>query len=450
MTRTLPRVTKWLYGAGDTGFSLSSTAIAVYFGIFLTDVVGVSAFAVGTILLIARSWDYINDPIIGYLSDITRTKWGRRRPFLLFGALPFGVAFAFLWWTPSALSGTYLVAYFAVMYVLYDTAASVLYMPYYALTPELTPDYDERTSLTSHRMFFSILGSLLVFGGASLITGDSVPANRERYFLLGVVIAAVSVVSILITFFGTRERPRNMVEAQPKLLESLRAVRNNKPFLFGLGIYITTWVAIDMMQAVLLYFVEYVLNREAQSSFILGTIFVSAIATLPLWGALTRRWGKRKTYVFGITFWIVIQSVLVSLGPGTPLWLILSMCALAGVGVGAAHVLPWAMLPDSMEWDELHTGTRHEGMHYSTITLGKKIASALAIPAVFYLFGFSGFEANVAEVSSGVMITIRLLAGPVPALLLGGGIFLATRYPLDRAAYDRVLGELEKRRGGDV
>lgn len=448
-TKRLRTATKWLYGAGDTGFSLSSTAIAVYFGIFLTDVVGVSPFAVGTVILIARSWDYINDPIIGYLSDVTRSKWGRRRPFLLFGALPFGLAFAFLWWTPPGLSGSAIVVYFAVLYVLYDTAASVLYMPYYALTPELTQDYDERTSLTSYRMLFSIVGSLLIFAGAQSITGASVPGNRDRFFLLGVVIAAVSVLSILITFFGTRERPRNMTESRPALLESLKAVKNNKPFLYGLGIYITTWVAVDMMQAVLLFFVKYVLGREPLSDLILGSIFVSAVVTLPLWGFLSRRWGKRRTYIFGILFWIVVQSVLVSLGQQTPLWLILSLCVCAGVGVGAAHVLPWAMLPDSMEWDELHSGGRHEGMHYSIITLGKKIASAAAIPAVFFLFGFSGFEANVAELPRTAVLAIRLLAGPIPAVLLVLGIILAARYPLSREAYQGVLEQLDAAKRGE-
>lgn len=442
-TGRLPAVTKWLYGAGDTGFSLSSTAIAVYFGIFLTDVVGVSPFAVGTVLLVARSWDYVNDPIIGYLSDVTRTKWGRRRPFLLFGAVPFAVAFALLWWTPPGLDAGRVVFYFAIMYVVYDTAASVLYMPYYALTPELTQDYDERTSLTSYRMLFSIVGSLLIFAGAQSITGASVPENRDRFLVLGIVIGVTSAISILITFCGTRERPRNMTETRPKLLESVKAVKNNRPFLYGLGIYVATWVAIDMMQAVLLFFVKYVLAREPQSDLILGSIFVSAVVTLPLWSRLSRRWGKRKTYIFGILFWIVVQSVLISLGPGTPLWVILAFCVCAGVGVGAAHVLPWAMLPDSMEWDELHSGGRHEGMHYSTITLGKKIASAVAIPAVFFLFGFSGFEANVAQLPSGAVLTIRLLAGPIPAVLLLVGILLAARYPLDRAAYEGVLSQLQ-------
>ena len=351
--------------------------------------------------------------------------------------------------TGFSLSSTAIVVYFAVLYVLYDTAASVLYMPYYALTPELTRDYDERTSLTSYRMLFSIVGSLLIFAGAQSITGSSVPENRDRFFLLGLVIAAVSVLSILITFFGTRERPRNMSESRPALLESLRAVKNNRPFLYGLGIYIATWVAVDMMQAVLLFFVKYVLGREPLSYLILGSIFVSAVVTLPLWGFLSRRWGKRRTYIFGILFWIVVQSVLVSLGQETPLWLILGLCVCAGVGVGAAHVLPWAMLPDSMEWDELHSGGRHEGMHYSIITLGKKIASAAAIPAVFFLFGFSGFEPNVAELPRSAVLAIRLLAGPIPAVLLVLGIIPAARYPLTREAYRGVLEKLDSVKRGE-
>jgi GNAT superfamily N-acetyltransferase len=163
MQDRLTRRTKLIYGCGDTGFSLTGTTIAAYFAIFLTDVVGISPGIAAIAIFVGRSWDYINDPLIGYLSDRTRTRWGRRRPFLLFGALPFALAFILMWYRPPIQNLVFLAIYYAFAYVLFDSAATFVYMPYFALTPELTSNYDERTSLTTIRMFFSILGSLIAY-----------------------------------------------------------------------------------------------------------------------------------------------------------------------------------------------------------------------------------------------------------------------------------------------
>ncbi len=145
MQDRLNRRTKLIYGFGDTGFSLTTTIIAAYFAIFLTDVVGISPGVAAIAIFVGRSWDYINDPLIGHISDRTRSRWGRRRPFLLFGALPFALAFLLLWLRPPFESQTLLAVYYAIAYVLFDSAATFVYMPYYALTPELTSNYDERT-----------------------------------------------------------------------------------------------------------------------------------------------------------------------------------------------------------------------------------------------------------------------------------------------------------------
>ena len=163
MTPRLGRREKWIYGSGDLGFSLTNTILNVYLALFLTDVVGVTPAVAAIAFFIGSTWDYINDPIVGYLSDRTHTRWGRRRPFLLFGAVPFAAAFCLLWWRPPIETTLGLGIYYAAAYALFDTAATFVYMPFYALTPELTDDYDERTGLTSRRMFFSILGTLIAF-----------------------------------------------------------------------------------------------------------------------------------------------------------------------------------------------------------------------------------------------------------------------------------------------
>ncbi len=442
----LTRTQKVFYGLGDLGFSLTGTIIGAYFAIFLTDVVGINPAIAAVAIFIGRTWDYVNDPLFGHLSDRTRTRWGRRRPFLLFGALPYAIAFALMWWRPPLHTDLNLAIYYAIIYVVYDAAATFVYMPYYALTPELTSDYDERTALTTIRMFFSILGGLVAFTVPLAIIGVLSPGNAQRVLLMGVSFGIISALPLFIVFFKTRERPEFMQQEQPSLGQSIQAAWGNKPFIFGMFIFLFTWVSFDILTTILLYFIKYVLGQAANSDLIMGVIFVTAICALPVWNYASRRLNKRLAYIVGIAFWAVVQLVLVTLGPSSSLGLIMFLCVLAGIGVGAAHVLPWSIIPDAIEYGELKTGERHEGMFYSLITLSQKVASSFAIPLCLLVLSATGYISNGAQQPASAIMGIRIVAGPIPAALLCIGILFAALYPLGRESYTQIARELETRR----
>lgn len=442
----LNRREKWIYGSGDLGISLTLTIISAYFAIFLTDVVGIKASVGGIAIAIGLTWDYLNDPIIGHISDRTRTRWGRRRPFLLFGALPFALFFALMWWLPPIENKVALAVYFALIYVLFEAAATFVYMPYTALTPELTQDYDERTAISTTRMFFSIVGSLVAFTVPLMIVDGFRPEHANRVLIMGIAFAIVSALPLLLVFWGTRERPEFMHQEQPSLRQSIRAVRGNRPFFFGLGIYLFTWVSFSILQVMLLYFIKYVVQRETQSDLIMATIFVVAILALPFWERVSRRLNKRLAYIIGISFWAVVQLFLISLTPSSSLELLLFMCVMAGIGVGAAHILPWSIMPDAIEWGEWHTGERHEGVFYSLITFLQKVASSIAVPMALFMLDFTGYIPNSASQPDSVVSGIRMLTGPIPAALLCLGILFASLYPLGRENYNQLARELEARR----
>ncbi len=408
--------------------------------------VGINPAVAAIAIFIGRSWDYVNDPLFGHLSDRTRSRWGRRRPFLLFGALPYAIAFALMWWRPPLQTDQALAIYYAFIYVLYDAAATFVYMPYYALTPELTSDYDERTGLTTTRMFFSILGGLVAFTVPLMIIGALAPTNSSRVLLMGVVFALISAAPLIFVFFNTKERPEFMAQNQPSLRQSIRAAWGNKPFIFGMFIFLFTWVSFDILTTILLYFIKYVLGRESYSDLIMGVIFITAICALPLWSYASKRWNKRIAYIVGIAFWAVVQLVLVTVNPSTSLWVILVLCVLAGIGVGAAHVLPWSIIPDAIEWGELKTGERHEGMFYSLITLSQKVASSFAIPLALLVLSATHYVPNSVQQPASAITGIRIVAGPIPAALLCFGILFAAIYPLGRENYSKIARELESRR----
>jgi glycoside/pentoside/hexuronide:cation symporter, GPH family len=446
LNNKLPAWRKWMYGSGDLGFSITSTIIGFYFLFFLTDVVGINIKIAGWAIFIGRTWDYINDPLFGYISDRTRTRWGRRRPFLLFGPIPYAIFFILMWWKPPMQGDFALVLYYTIVYVLYDAAATMIYMPYFALTPDLTSDYDERTSITSVRAFFSLLGSLIAFTIPLLIVSNLSPEYANDVLIMGLVFGIASAIPIWLVFFGSRERPEYMNQKQPGFRESIRASINNRPFLFSAGIYLFTWVSIDILQASIFYFITHVVDQENNNLIIMASIFVIAIFALPLWTWVSQRLNKRIAYIIGVAFLAAVLLVLVTLTPATPIAIIVFLCILAGIGVSAAHVMPWSIIPDAIEYDELKTGERHEGMFYSFISLSQKIASSFAILLVSQVLGATGYIQNSTQQPDSAILGIRIVIGPLPAFMLCIGILFAILYPLGRERYTQIALELEERR----
>ena len=339
MKENLSRAAKIIYGSGDLGFSLTTTIIGAYFLFFLTDVVGIAPAVAGIAILVGRTWDYLNDPLIGHISDRTRSRWGRRRPFLLFGALPFALAFMLMWYRPPFESQVALAAYYSVAYVLFDAAATFVYMPYFALTPELTENYDERTSLTSYRMFFSIFGSLLAFTVPMMIIGTFTPQSAAKVMLMAVIFGVASALPLWLVFFNTRENAVFVAQEKPKMLDSLKAALKNRPFVFSAVIYLLTWVCMDILQTTLLFFIKYALGLEAQSDLLMALIFVTAIIALPFWEYTSRKINKRIAYAIGIGFWAVVQIVLITVGPSVSQPVIFFLCVMAGIGVDRKSVV---------------------------------------------------------------------------------------------------------------
>jgi GPH family glycoside/pentoside/hexuronide:cation symporter len=441
----LPWYTKLLYGSSDFGFSCTDTFIAVLFAIFLTDVVGLAPKMAALAVFIGRSWDYINDPLFGHLTDRTRSRWGRRRPYLLFGFIPFGLAFALLWWRPPIEGQWGLVAYYAAAYFFWDSMVTLVSMPYFALTPELTQDYDERTSLTSYRMIFSLVGGLVAFVVPLMMIGTMRPENTGRILQTGILFAAASALPLLLSFVSTREKREYYQQSQPSVRESLRAAWKNRPFMFASGIFLFTWTAIDIIQIMLLYFLKYRMNLEAESDIVAGAIFITALLVLPFWVWVSRKTDKRRAYIGGMLFLSAVMIALIFVSPSLGFPAVMGLAALAGFGVSAVHILPWAIIPDAVEVDQLSTGARHEGMFYALVSLFKKVASSIAIPLSLLVLDWSGYVSNAAQQPESAVTAIRVLIGPFPAVMFLAGIAFALFYPLSRESHQETRRKIRAR-----
>lgn len=445
---TLRRRTKLMYGVGDYGFAMTDNMIALLVAVFLTDVVGLKPYLAAAAVFVGRSWDYINDPIFGYLSDRVRTRWGRRRPFLLLAVIPYALTFTLLWWRPPFDGELALVIYYALAYAVYDSAVTMAMLPYYALTPELTDDYDERTSLTSYRMVFSILGTFTAFVLPLALIGNMRPENLPRITSVALLIGVMGATPLLITFFGTRERPQAQLPERPSLKESLLAARGNRPFLITMGIFLFTFTGLEIIASLMIYFLKYRMNLEEQSDLVFALLFLVALLSFPFWNWISRRWDKRRAYILGMLYMAVVMVLTVLIPPAWGLPAVLGAAGLVGIGFGCIQVLPWAIIPDAVEYDELASGKRHEGIFYSLVTLFRKVSVSVTVPLTLVVLGWTGYVANAPVQPPSAILGMILLVGVLPGILFLAGALFARSLPITRQDFARVREALERRRAG--
>ena len=429
------------------GAGITSALLAFSLFIFLTTVAGLPPGLAGTVLLIGKIWDAVNDPIIGVLSDRTQSRWGRRHSWMLLGSIPFGLFF-FLQWIVPPLGTQALFWYYVVVGILFNTAFTAINLPYSALTPELTQDYNERTSLTSFRFAFSIAGSILALG-LGLVSSQVINNGVHQYLALGGICALLSVLPLYWCVWGTEERfSAESTESIP-FLEQLKIALSNRPFLYVIGIYLCSWLAFQLTANIIPL---YVVSWMQVDAYFLVALIVQAVAIVMLfvWSAVSKRVGKRAVYFMGMTLWILAQGGLFFLQPDQIGWLYV-LCVMAGVGVATAYLIPWSMLPDVIELDELKTGKRREGIFYAFMVLLQKMGLALSLFLVGQVLEFAGFISSVSgeatpEQPASALLAIRVAIGPLPTVVLVIGLILAYFYPITREVHAEILLKLHEKR----
>jgi GPH family glycoside/pentoside/hexuronide:cation symporter len=443
----LPLRLKLLFSTGDLSTSIP-LAILMFFQLyFLTDVAGLRPDYAGWAVGLSRIWDAINDPLFGLLSDRIRSRWGRRRVLLLFGSVPLGFSFMLMWIVP-ALGQLGLAIYYALTFILFDTVFTLVHVGYNALTPEMTPDYDERSSLNGFRMVFSISGTLGAIILATVL-GWYIEAPRTLFALVGLILGLISIIPPLIVFRITHERPAHELPEALPARQALKETLSNYPFRLVMGLYLLSWTTASILAAVLVYFATYYLGVPEQANYFVLAAQAAAIVFIPATVWLARRLDKRRAFMLGSATWIVILLGIFGLKPGQ-VSLAYVLAALSGFGIATAYVIPWAMVPDIIEYDELRTGQRREGSYYAFASFFQKLATGAAIWAMGQSLAWAGYitpptgGAPPIQPPQAVQ-AIRFFAGPVPALLLVLGIVCAWFYPITRESHRALREELAGR-----
>ena len=438
----LPLSVKLGFGIGDLGGNLFFTAMGFYSLIYLTDTVGVSAALAGIAILIGKFWDAVTDPLVGFLSDRTRSRWGRRRPYLLFGAIPLLLAMWYFFSAPdfsSRQTAGFLWATFALC--LLNTAYTVVNIPYGSLTPEITKDYQERTTLNGFRFSFAVIGTIL--GAAVVIPIVELAGNPHTgYSIVGLLFGFIMAATILTTFFTVRETAsKDQPRPKTKFFETFGVVFKNKTYLRLVAVYTMNLTGITFVQTMLVYYFKYIYQDEGMTTIAMLLLLGVAMLCVPISVLVAKRIGKKRTYQLALG--ILVLSCLAMFLFAHTLGMIFTFCVMvfAGVGIGFGYVPPFAMLPDVVEVDAIQTKTRKEGAYYGMWTFFSKIGVALAAALSGVFLGFAKFVPNILDQTPGALYTIRLLIGPVPALIFLLGILLVQKYPLDEERYDAILAE---------
>lgn len=453
--------TKLAYGAGDLGPAITANILIFYLSPFLTDVAGLNPGLAGQTQLIGKVWDAVNDPLVGVMSDKTRSRLGRRYPWILAGAVPFGFFFLLQWIVPQGTDQWGLFWYYTFISIAFGWLYTVVNLPYTALTPELTQDYDERTSLNSFRFAFSIGGSILSVILVGLI-GSYFPELRQRYLVIGIVCGILGSLPLFWCVWGTFDRMKAVGLQHPEAEQpvtipfgqQLRIAFSNRPFLFVVGIYLCSWLSFQLTAAIIPYFVSSWMRMNspwAVPSVVLA-VQLTAMAVLPVWNVLSQRIGKRGVYGVGMILWIIAQAGLFFLQPNQ-VTLMYVLAVMAGFGVSVAYLIPWSMLPDVIELDELQTGQRREGIFYSFVTFLQKVCLGLAVALVLQSLGWAGYVKPTDAVPlpvqpDSVLLAIRLAIGPVPTVALLIGMVLTYFYPITREVHTEIRLKLHERKQG--
>lgn len=447
------------YGLGDAACSMFWKLFGMYLLFFYTDVFGISAGVVGTMFLITRVWDSLFDPVVGIISDRTESKWGKFRPYLLWIAIPFGVMGVLTFTTPD-LGTTGKIIYAYVTYTLMMMVYSLINVPYASLLGVMSSNPKERTQLSSYRMIFAFLGSILALALIEPLVGlfSGGGANPQRgWSMAAMVFAVIAVLFFLLTFWWTKERVRPIKESKNPLREDVKDLFKNRPWWILLGAGVAALIFNSIRDGAAIYYFKYYLEIDnvrflfgdfnfllpavplylvlGQAANILGILFVTPISN---------RVGKQRTYLtamacamlFSVAFYFIDKS---NIGMMLLLQVVISMCA------GSIFPLLWSMYADIADYSEWGTGRRATGLIFSSSSMSQKLGWSLGGAVTGWLLYAFGFKANVAQTAE-AQEGIRLMLSWLPAVGALLSVIFVSFYPLSESKMEQIGAELDERR----
>lgn len=463
----LPRRTVIGYGVGDIFGGGSTVTINMFFLYFLTDVAGIGPGLAVVAIAVSKIWDAVTDPFMGIISDNTRTRFGRRRPYFLAGIFLIVVSFGAMWLVPGG-SEAARFAYALGTYMLFSTVYTIVWVPYNALAAELTSDYDERSRLSTARIIFSNLaGIVCAMTARDFFVGVVSPDDPRRGFaVMGVVLGLMFAVPYILTISACRENPSYMREPRRRIDDLKSYIVDNflapfrlRAFRHVALMYLFGFMVVDSVIAMAVYLMQYFLGIDNTFT-LLVPVYGGMLAVMPFVRLLSGRIGKRSTYLVAGAVWLGAFSLVPFLSPAGRTWIVYVFGVLFGVGASAVQVMVFAMFPDVPDADELFSGRRREGVYSGVFAFLRKSGSAATIFLVGTGMNLIGYRRPVEQIVDGrtVMVAqeqsdaflsgIKIVFMGLPLLFGALALFAAYGYPLSRQRLVRLKRVVAARRTG--
>ena len=441
----LPVSTYIGYGAGQIGGQILRDTPALILPIFMTTVLGLEAALAALVIIIAKFWVVLADPIAGVVSDRTETKWGRRRPFILAGGLISALCFVVLFFAPDTQRQLVLFLYMTVVYLILNTGFSMFSVPYLTMASEISDKPDERTTILSFRNVFLAVG--LVIGGAlapkiiAYVTQELGGTPREGYEWMALVLGSTIALSTIWVFLGTARAPRSTASAvSVPLLEQLRVAWGNKPFVILITANIVQYISAGIGYAGGFFFLAYAvgLGFEVYNIVPIWIILISvaAIAAMPVLVWSAARFGKMIVYKVCLLMFSVTTPLYFFASTET-LWIVWLVAVLIGIFNGGFILMSFSVLTDTINYDRITTGISREGALSSVYSAVDKVGNAVGAAVFLGFLSVIGFvesdDGSFPTQTDDVLRSILMFYILAPAILHAGSILILNRYKLTEA-----------------
>ena len=438
--RRLPLSTILSFCSPTVGVGFMFFLVGLYMTPFATDVLLISPGAIGAIFFVSRLWDAASDPIAGFLSDRTRSRLGRRRPWIAAAIIPICGVYVMMWSPPEALQGGSLVGWMAVGVIGFYTAMTIFIVPHTALGAELTDSYHDRTRIFGYRHVIWSLGSIIAVGGMQvLIDAKDARATAQE---MSLIVSGITAGLLLITVISIRERPEFQGRGENPL-HSFRDVLRNRHARLLLVIFLIENLGGATIAVLTFYVAKYIIMRPDLTAYFVMAYMVASICFVGMWLPLSRRFGKKRLWMTSMLLTAVSFGGMFFLSEGS-IYLIGILAALGGTAAGCGAMVGPSIQADVIDYDEYMTGERKEGAYFAAWNFVYKSATGITIMSTLWVLDIVGFMPNV-EQTENVRLAIRSLYSIAPLCCYLLGTILLNRFSLDEKEHARIRRELDDR-----
>ena len=452
-----------IFGGGS--FNLFNFLYPTYAALVL----GLSAQLVGIVFLIAKIWDAVNDPIMGFVSDRTKSRFGKRRIYILIGSplVVLTLTLAFFPWSMASMGLRFALA--LVCYMLFDCVQTLVMIPYFSLASEVSADYSERSSANAIRLAFSVFSSLLcVVLPGMIINALDASMGHNSYIVMAVTFGLLFAVPMLFTALGFKEEIVSPPVTDKISFKAFLQPFKNKPFRKYFGMAVCNGLTMAIMSGLFFFFVNFVVksgytaaNAGSQPFITLlsaGTLFATQIVALPFYIKLVKKKDKRYAYITGAVIWIAVALCLLllpkDLSDGWN-WLILLFAVGMGFGISGALLVPHSLLGDVNDACEVQFGSRKEGAVSGLTNFANKTAQAVGLNIVFWVLGLAGFvsrdvtEPPLLSQPESAQTALSLLIALAPLVIMSIGIIVCAGYKINKAKQAQLAEFLQRQRASE-